>query len=486
MPSVKQDLALLQDEHKGFLTELLNAVQDIFYVYDLDGNLLFYNDRVEEVTGYSPSELQSMQPWDFVVEADRDRVIDEIAHVVENEQEVQLDTRYLTAAGKSVPYEFTGSPLYDSEGNVVGFAGVGRDISDRKEREQELERNREFLKQTQTVAEIGSWEIDLRTETLRWTDQVYNIHGVDPDTDVSIEDAIEFYHPQDQDTIRTAHERLTTEGEPYDLELRITRTDGETRWVRALGEPWYKDGDLLGARGTFQDITDRKQRELSVKEQRNNLEVLDQMVRHDIRNDLQVITGYTEALKAHVDETQQEYIGRILSSVDTAVELTKAARDLAEVMLQTGEKQESLRLKPVLEAQLDEIRTANDDVALTVEGQIPDTHILADSMLSSVFRNLLKNAVQHNDKEVPEIVVSATEQSGTVVVHIADNGPGVPESRKDDIFGKGEMGLESEGTGIGLYLVKTLVENYGGEVWVEDNEPTGAVFTVELLSPTER
>src|SRR6056297_1107910 len=133
MPSVKQDLALLQDEHEGFLTELLNAVQDIFYVYDLDGNLLFYNDRVEEVTGYSPSELQSMQPWDFVVEADRDRVIDEIAHVVENEQEVQLDTRYLTAGGKSVPYEFTGSPLYDSEGNVVGFAGVGRDISDRKE-----------------------------------------------------------------------------------------------------------------------------------------------------------------------------------------------------------------------------------------------------------------------------------------------------------------------------------------------------------------
>jgi signal transduction histidine kinase len=67
-----------------------------------------------------------------------------------------------------------------------------------------------------------------------------------------------------------------------------------------------------------------------------------------------------------------------------------------------------------------------------------------------------------------------------VTVRIADNGPGVPDERKESVFGKGEKGLESDGTGIGTYLVKTLVSRYSGTVWVEDNEPGGAVFVVTL------
>jgi signal transduction histidine kinase len=80
----------------------------------------------------------------------------------------------------------------------------------------------------------------------------------------------------------------------------------------------------------------------------------------------------------------------------------------------------------------------------------------------------LKNAIQHNDKAVPEVNVLTTDRDDTVVVRVADNGPGVPDDQKDAIFGKGEKGLDSQGTGIGLYLVKTLVESYDGDIWVED------------------
>jgi len=97
-----------------------------------------------------------------------------------------------------------------------------------------------------------------------------------------------------------------------------------------------------------------------------------------------------------------------------------------------------------------------------------------------VFRNLLKNAVQHNDKEVAEVIVSATDHENTVTVTIADNGPGVPDSQKETVFGKGERGLDSSGTGIGLHLVNTLVSIHNGDVWIEDNEPEGAIFSVEL------
>jgi len=101
-------------------------------------------------------------------------------------------------------------------------------------------------------------------------------------------------------------------------------------------------------------------------------------------------------------------------------------------------------------------------------------------MLHSIFRNLLTNAVQHNDREVPTVTVSASERDETVVVRVADDGPGVSDEQKDEIFAKGTKGGESAGTGLGLYLVETLVDTYGGSVHVEDNEPRGAVFVVEL------
>jgi signal transduction histidine kinase len=117
---------------------------------------------------------------------------------------------------------------------------------------------------------------------------------------------------------------------------------------------------------------------------------------------------------------------------------------------------------------------------VTVEGSIPDVEVVGNDMLGSVFRNLLRNATQHNDKTPPEVTVSAAEHDDIVEVRIADNGPGVPDAQKDEIFGRGEKGLESSGAGIGLYLVQSLVDTYGGDVFVEDNDPEGAVFVVEL------
>ena len=149
-------------------------------------------------------------------------------------------------------------------------------------------------------------------------------------------------------------------------------------------------------------------------------------------------------------------------------------------MLQSETEPSSVGLRRVLEGEVDDIRGNYEQALVTVEGSIPGGNVLADDMLGSVFRNLLSNAIQHNDKEVPEVTVRATRADDIVTIEFADNGPGIPDNRKEEIFEEGERGLDSNGTGLGLYLVETLVERYGGDVYVEDNDPVGSVFVVKL------
>ena len=133
-----------------------------------------------------------------------------------------------------------------------------------------------------------------------------------------------------------------------------------------------------------------------------------------------------------------------------------------------------------LSEQITQLRSQQDRATVSVDGSIPDVTVLADELLKAVFRNLLTNAVVHNDKDVAEISVSTRVSDDSVRVSIGDNGPGIDDDHKEQIFQEGEKGLESGGTGVGLYLVKTLVDRYEGDIWIEDNEPTGSVFVVEL------
>ena len=260
-------------------------------------------------------------------------------------------------------------------------------------------------------------------------------------------------------------------------EAQILDEDGDTVDV-ILEAVEIEDSRLVAY---VQDITAQKEYERQLKDQRDSLEVLNQVLRHDIRNDLQLVTAYADLLAEECeDEEVKEYITTVQESADHAVELTDTAREMADVMVSVTQDSQQVNLRAVLEKEVSEVQSAYPNAAVTYDTTIPPVSLTASDMISSVFRNLLKNAIQHNDKPVAEVTVSATEQDDMVSVRVADNGPGVPDDQKEAIFGKGERGLESAGTGIGLYLVETLVTDYGGEVWVEDNDPEGSVFIVEL------
>ena len=227
---------------------------------------------------------------------------------------------------------------------------------------------------------------------------------------------------------------------------------------------------------------DSQDPEARLKRQRDDLRLLNQVMRHDIRNDLQLVEAYAELLDDHVDEEGESYLEVIKENTESAVGLTTTVRDLSRVMLREDVEPEGVALDRVLSQQVEEVRSSYGEAVFTVDGTIPSVEVLADEMLGSVFRNVLRNAVQHNDETLPVVDVTARvdDADQAAVVRIADNGPGVPPPQREEIFGKGEKGLDSPGAGIGLYLVRSLVEGYGGEVWVEDNEPKGAIFVIRL------
>lgn len=127
-------------EERAFVESVFAAQPDVLYAFDAEGNYLEWNDRVPAVTGYDERELADLGPLEFVAPEHRERVADGIWRVLREGEHVTVEADLLTKDGERIPYEFTGARMADDDGTVLGFTGVGRDVSDRKARERELER----------------------------------------------------------------------------------------------------------------------------------------------------------------------------------------------------------------------------------------------------------------------------------------------------------------------------------------------------------
>lgn len=232
------------------------------------------------------------------------------------------------------------------------------------------------------------------------------------------------------------------------------------------------------------EITCQKHNEEKLRQKSEKLAIINRIVRHDINNDIQLLTLWADQLMDHVDETGAELVSKIRETSTHITELTSIARDFVESIEDENDPElTSIYLDPVIEAEVEKAAKTHDEAEFVVD-DIPQVSVRANELLSSVFANLLNNAVRHNESADPEVHVDGELRDDTVVVRVADNGSGIPDDQKEELFGKGNMGPESPGTGIGLYLVHTLVEQYNGQVWIKDNEPTGAVFVVEMPATT--
>ncbi|MFW5938497.1 MAG: ATP-binding protein [Halanaeroarchaeum sp.] len=257
--------------------------------------------------------------------------------------------------------------------------------------------------------------------------------------------------------------------------------EGTRRFYQISRNAFTSGGATAGELLAIDDVTEREQYRIQLEERTGQLEALNRMVRHDIRNDMAVVHGWAESLREHVDEEGRDALDRVLRKSTHVIELTETAREFVDSV--SGDAvldAKPVSLGSVLESEVRAAHESYPDAEIRLPDGPPRVTVRGNEMLSSVFRNLLTNAVQHNDDDAPTVTVTCEVAHDRARIRVADNGPGVPDDRKTEIFGKGRKGIDSSGSGIGLYLVYVLTTQLGGDVWVEDNDPHGAAFVVEL------
>lgn len=210
-------------------------------------------------------------------------------------------------------------------------------------------------------------------------------------------------------------------------------------------------------------------------------EILNRIVRHDIRNKMTVVLAYAELVVEDLTGEAREQLRQVIESAEQVVTITQEARSVAEAMANTGELDlEHADLGAVLQREMDEIRQLYPEATVVTDGAVPSVSVLANDFLPSVFRNVLSNAVVHNGTESPTIEVGVETTADTVTITIADDGPGMPDRIRETIFEEQQAVAGGTEHGVGLFLVASLVAQYGGDIHVSDNDPQGTVVTIEL------
>jgi signal transduction histidine kinase len=222
----------------------------------------------------------------------------------------------------------------------------------------------------------------------------------------------------------------------------------------------------------------RLDRESALRDERDRFEFLNQTVRHELLNDINLVQSQLERIERG-DGSVEEYLGVITARVEKMSKAVTRMRAYTKSVLEDDTDLEPVSLPPALVQEVDALHRTYPDVAVEL-GDVPDVEVLADDLLGAVFENLLTNGVEHNDAETLRIEVDATIQDDSVRVTVADNGPGVPPDRREAIFERGEHGDRSSGRGFGLYLVDGILDKYGASIDVRDDDPSGAEFVVDL------
>ncbi|RKS83972.1 signal transduction histidine kinase [Haloarcula quadrata] len=222
-----------------------------------------------------------------------------------------------------------------------------------------------------------------------------------------------------------------------------------------------------------------RQSRSSVKRRREQIEFFNGILRHSLHNAMVVIRGRAEHIRDDVPSPKQRHLDSISDWCGTLTEMSETIRDINNtVTASEAERLDTVDLNATLRRSIESLRVEYDSVSVSYELD-GEYSVQANELLEEVLLSILRNAVDHNNADTPQVTVSVQQAGDWLQVRIADDGPGMSDELKTKVF---ERGLSPDQTadGFGLYFVSVMMELYGGTLWFEDNRPTGTVAVLEL------
>ncbi|ANW95780.1 hybrid sensor histidine kinase/response regulator [Wenyingzhuangia fucanilytica] len=343
---ITEDISLtlkLANSEKRFKSFFENS-QGLMCTHDLNGKLLTVNESGAKAIGYTVKEVLNFTLYD-IVPKERHENIDNYLIAIKQNKIFKGQMVTISKDGSKRIWFFSNT-LQDNELGDDYIIGNAVDITEQYLLEKDLTKTKILLEETNKVSRIGGWEVNLITNKVHWTNMTREIHEVDDDFEPNVETGINFYKEGiSREIISKAIEEAITQGKSWDVELQLITQKGKEIWVRAIGNPEFKDGKCVKIFGTFQDINVRKLAEIQIKESKK---LLDDVVNAAtqvsiIATDLEgIITVFNKGAENLLGYTSEEMVGKqspaIIHSID---EVQKRSVELSE---SEGEKIEGFRV----------------------------------------------------------------------------------------------------------------------------------------------
>jgi PAS domain S-box-containing protein len=502
-----------------FLEALLAHASDGIVACDTDGHLVLFNRMAQMFHGLPPEPIEPDQWSHYYDLYDADGLArlptSEIPlfRALQGESVISQEMMIKSPVGGTRSLLASGVAIYSPSGEKLGAVALMRDITAYKQAE--LERIRiqvlsERLSTAMKVAGAAAWNWDLSNQKIFWTPEFEALFDYEPGTTERLyREWSDRVHPADRALAEAKlQDTIDRKAAEFRHEYRIVWRDGQVRWIEAVGELHSNDqGDFQWLSGLVYDVTDRKQTELDLQtlnhtliatqsdlEERNQeLDRFCYIVSHDLKAPLRGIanlsawieedfdTQTVEETKAQLQQLRQRVV-RMNALVDGLLDYSQLGRKAIEI--------ESVDVAQVLSNIL-ELLNPPDNFTIAIGFPLP---ILQTKriLLIQVLTNLLSNAIKHHPASEPtadgqlseplsaRVEIDVQDRGDYYQFAIADDGIGIPEGKDREhifqMFQTLHSSHSSENTGIGLAIVKKIVEDEGGQIWLDPEHHPGARF----------
>lgn len=470
---------------------LLNTMRGGVITLDGRGNITFCNPQSGELLGNSSEQLLGRTLEDFLTpeqaqeHQSHHRAI-QAGEANYYELEIQL------AKDRNRPLHISHAPLRNQEGAITGSIMVLSDISDLRHTQAELSQSQASYQTLVEIAPEAILHLDMEGHIQYHNQRLSKLTGFSESElkDLSLEELVVV---EDRDALQQLFGKHTPEGGfPYTFQVRLRTKQGSLRHVEISTAAMERLGMIEGITAFVRDDTQRHAAERQVQEARALAEFSSDLLSHDINNLNQGIKGYLELLQTIIPEGEKahEYAQAAINQVEASNQLIQNVRTLLDIRGQAP------KLRPVeavelLKALLERMQGNYTNLPFEYHLELPEEGLVrADGLLGELFLNLLDNGVKYNTSEKPKLEIAVGKgdlpQGPAWLFSIGDNGPGIPDEQKRLLLDPAVRNRASKkGWGLGLSLVRALVDRYEGRIWIEDRKKgSGAVFKVLLPMAT--